>query len=510
MKLNLDIIRDHLPETYQVKRCGSEDRKLFVGRPLLYEVWGKLDRGRLNITSTNAMPQIPISKGNVIICVGESVPLGWAVSSNQILQISGGADTLSVLDAVHEIYNKFDAWDCALLEQLGTETEIDLKRIIQIGITILENPISVVNSTLQVIFSSKITSLADGEFRISVSDEPFPLTLDGRANLKEIGRMERALTVPFLTAIKDGERRSYCYNLYLFDHFLGCIWLRNENRLYRESDFALADHFFGYFNKAFLRYLRGCETADSTKSNALRNLLKHTPLSIEEVDLLELKPGESWICFKLKEKPDKKCMPRDYMCNTLNMIMPNNVYATLYNDEIIGLLQLHEEESNFRVTTMKLFQDFLNRMDYIGGLSDEFTDIQRIDDYIVQANHAVGRCAQKSECGTLYFFSDYILQYMLDACVSELPVESLYSKGLQALVDYDRRKKTDYVLTLDTYLKNEMRVTQTSRVLFIHRSSLLKRIDMIKRLIGDDLDDPNVRLYYRICFRLKENSFKDK
>jgi DNA-binding PucR family transcriptional regulator len=36
----------------------------------------------------------------------------------------------------------------------------------------------------------------------------------------------------------------------------------------------------------------------------------------------------------------------------------------------------------------------------------------------------------------------------------------------------------------------------------LHRSSLLKRLDKIKRLIGSDLKDADTRLYYRICLKL--------
>ncbi|MDR2246278.1 MAG: helix-turn-helix domain-containing protein [Treponema sp.] len=48
-------------------------------------------------------------------------------------------------------------------------------------------------------------------------------------------------------------------------------------------------------------------------------------------------------------------------------------------------------------------------------------------------------------------------------------------------------------------------MTQTASEVFIQRSSLVKRLDKIRRLTGDDLADPDTRLYYRICFRLMKN-----
>ena len=84
--------------------------------------------------------------------------------------------------------------------------------------------------------------------------------------------------------------------------------------------------------------------------------------------------------------------------------------------------------------------------------------------------------------------------------------ETLFSQGLRAMVEHDRRKSGEYIKTLDTYLQNEMSVTKTAKALYIHRSSLLKRLDSIQRLLGDDLSNPERRLYYRLCLSLLRKS----
>ncbi len=83
-------------------------------------------------------------------------------------------------------------------------------------------------------------------------------------------------------------------------------------------------------------------------------------------------------------------------------------------------------------------------------------------------------------------------------------MESLCSQGLLALLEHDRNRGTEYVKTLDTYLKNETSMSKTAADLYIHRSSLLKRLNKIERIMQEDLQDPNVRLYYRICLALRE------
>ena len=99
----------------------------------------------------------------------------------------------------------------------------------------------------------------------------------------------------------------------------------------------------------------------------------------------------------------------------------------------------------------------------------------------------------------LSFFRDHVLPCMLDACLNELPVESLLTQGLRTLIDHDRQKNSEYLHTLDLYLQNETSVSRTAEALFIHRSSLLKRLDKICRLLGSTLDSPEERLYLRLC-----------
>jgi len=68
-----------------------------------------------------------------------------------------------------------------------------------------------------------------------------------------------------------------------------------------------------------------------------------------------------------------------------------------------------------------------------------------------------------------------------------------------SVMEYDSARHTDYMQTLDVFLKNEMSISQTAADLFIHRNSLIKRLEKLKQLLNIDLESPDVRLYYRIC-----------
>lgn len=127
--------------------------------------------------------------------------------------------------------------------------------------------------------------------------------------------LERSITVPYISTIDLPGPQYDCCNLYPMGYFVGCASLGSVLRPFRDSDFALADHFYGYFQKAFFKYLRDYNQTQSPGAAALQKLLRYEAMTEEEKDLFRLEAGENWIFFKLREKRSRKFLPRDYMYN---------------------------------------------------------------------------------------------------------------------------------------------------------------------------------------------------
>lgn len=74
----------------------------------------------------------------------------------------------------------------------------------------------------------------------------------------------------------------------------------------------------------------------------------------------------------------------------------------------------------------------------------------------------------------------------------------LDNRPLQKLLDYDRHEGTGYTQTLRVYLSNNCGITATAGYLFIHRHTLLKRLEKISEISGLNLDDWYTRLYMSV------------
>lgn len=497
MRLNFDTLQDYLGETCRVRRFGPRSREVFFSRPLLYEGGGEMAAGGLYVARSETLPKRQPPEGVGVVCTGQRLPQVWT-SGTQVLCVPGESGVLSLFNRVQEIYNCLDAWDEGLRDELERDEDFDLGRLLVLGAAQLQNPMNVVGQNLQTIFTTESQPDGDGVFHLTSGTLPPSVSADYAEEIRKVCRLERTITVPYLTSLPLPDQQSYCNNLYPFGRFMGCISISSLNRPFREGDFPLADHFFRCFQKGFLKYLRNTRPEISPSTAALGRLLNQEPLSVQEQELFQLPPGSYWRCLKLKERPGEKALPRDYMYGTVSALMSPRVLLTLCRGELAGLVQVSERES------LEGLGELLDRTGYVCGLSSRFQDIRRFPDYLLQAGCAVENACRQPDAA-LSFFQDQILQYMLDECAGKLPVESLFSPGLLSLLEHDRARGTEYVKTLDIYLKNETSMSRTAAALYIHRSSLLKRLNKIERLIQEDLQDPDVRLYYRICFALREN-----
>ena len=92
---------------------------------------------------------------------------------------------------------------------------------------------------------------------------------------------------------------------------------------------------------------------------------------------------------------------------------------------------------------------------------------------------------------------------LLDAIRQDVDLDDLLHPGLDKLAEYDRANKSELLHTLCVYLDNDCNAQLCSRLLFLHRNSLVYRVHRIQEISGCDLSNPTERSYLRISFLLR-------
>ena len=141
-------------------------------------------------------------------------------------------------------------------------------------------------------------------------------------------------------------------------------------------------------------------------------------------------------------------------------------------------------------------------------VSRMFSDISHLENVTAAVNQAqfVMNTAMshpdKMEEKPYRFFDDYALEYLLQHGNADFRTDQICHPAVLKLMEYDLIHETSYAKTLYTYIKEKYNAAATAKALYIHRSSLISRMDRIRELVDLDLDDLDNRLYISLSFKM--------
>lgn len=73
---------------------------------------------------------------------------------------------------------------------------------------------------------------------------------------------------------------------------------------------------------------------------------------------------------------------------------------------------------------------------------------------------------------------------------------------LSELIASDKNNQTEYLLTVRAFLENNNNLVRTAEVLFIHRNTLINRLEKIQKITKKDLGEASVKLEYLSAFQI--------
>ena len=154
----------------------------------------------------------------------------------------------------------------------------------------------------------------------------------------------------------------------------------------------------------------------------------------------------------------------------------------------------------------KILESIRNKSDKLDvkiGIGRVYKKLENVDKSFQDAVRTVriGKIITTKEIVT---FDELGIFKILSEEILKDELEDFYNSTLKPLVDYDSKKSTELVKTLDVYFKNNGNLTRISEQLFTHYNTVLYRINRITEITKMDLDDPNHRLNLEIALKIKE------
>lgn len=164
---------------------------------------------------------------------------------------------------------------------------------------------------------------------------------------------------------------------------------------------------------------------------------------------------------------------------------------------------LKEKINDFNSDLMKLIDNKNDNLDIKIGVGRIYKGLIETNRSFVDAVRAV-RIGRKVSDSDIIRFRELGVFKILSQSHLEEELQDFYNTTLKPLVDYDRKKSTELVRTLEVFFKNNGNLTKISKELYAHYNTVLYRINRINEICKMDLNDPEDQLNLQIALKISE------
>jgi purine catabolism regulator len=314
----------------------------------------------------------------------------------------------------------------------------------------------------------------------------------------------------------------------LKDNVYGHIFTWSANTPLGGFDLSIIESASTTIALAVLQELSVKEVEIRYRSDFFEDLIstdaKRKRKALERAHFFNLKPNDYYVIevmsFKLKfedEKDDEYFFEylQDHINTTvtivediMNYLSLDGIVATKLNGiqiilgfEEVGSIDNRLIEFNNRV--IKALEEKFKNMDIKVGVGRSYKGLDNVNKSFSDAVKTIrtGRVLTDKEIIT--FNELGIFKILCQDFLTE-ELEDFYNTTLKPLVDYDNKKSTELVRTLEAYFKFNGNLTRMSEHLYTHYNTILYRINRINDITGMDLDDSNNRLNLEIALKIRE------
>jgi hypothetical protein len=171
-------------------------------------------------------------------------------------------------------------------------------------------------------------------------------------------------------------------------------------------------------------------------------------------------------------------------------------FCVPYHDYIMAVIA-YSGEAQFLMQAREL----LSGDEYSCGVSLTFSSAKTMRNAVSQAILAI-KIGDKEPCA-INKCVDYAYAYLVSQLAEGGGVGTgLLHPALTMLKKYDEKHQSALYSTLYEYLRLERNVVATAKHMFIHRNSMVYRLQRLGKLLGLDLDDVNVRMYLLLSYHI--------
>ena len=164
---------------------------------------------------------------------------------------------------------------------------------------------------------------------------------------------------------------------------------------------------------------------------------------------------------------------------------------------------INKKVEDFNTKLQSTFNDKYKNVDIKVGVGRVYKNLDNVHKSFLDAVRTV-RIGKSITSKEIVTYDELGIFKILSQDYLNEELEDFYNTTLKPLVDYDNKKTTELVRTLEVYFNCSGNLTKISKELFAHYNTVLYRIGRINEITGMNLDNPHNRLNLEIALKIKE------
>lgn len=199
---------------------------------------------------------------------------------------------------------------------------------------------------------------------------------------------------------------------------------------------------------------------------------------------------------------DQKNLTLNAICNYLENTIPASC-ATEYKGNAVLFINLDLCTMTVQEISDKI-EGFIKSSMLSAGYSRKMLGHFNFHRQYTQASVTLQVGKRKNPAESIHYFNSIALPYILEQATRKLPAYMICHEKLLSLKYKDEAKQSHLYDTLRCFLEHNQNIAHTASALFIHRTTLLYRLDKIKAFLDSDLTDRDEILYLLLSFHLMD------
>lgn len=408
--------------------------------------------------------------------------------------IRGCKDPLALLNTVLDLFGTYENWISRVREALLRQESIE--RVSMLIGEVTDNPFWYGDTALHTLAISDDRGLSErsDKWRRQLktghysSQEITTLVKSGELDIMERERH----AVLFSTELSTYNMPFVSRTLFLHGSVYGHLFIIELNAEQQKSDLELLED-FGTLIESYLSHAPKIPRSHGQAiEQLLRSKLSGNALSGEEqsslLDLLGWDDAEMFLTAVF----DRNLGPHSTRQAPLAQVqivrdnLPGRALA--YESYIVLIVDITEHTIDSLTSRIARLGE---KLDWKVGLSEPFFSIEHLDASYEQATVALAEGEKSEPDVSLHEFENFRLDYLCEEIAGTVRRETYVTPPVIKLMRHDEERNSRLLLTYEAYLDNERSVSQTAHELFMHRNSVLYRIDKIRDLLGQDEPQTN-------------------